>query len=154
DIQLGATLADHSTRPYVPPRGETSSTRDVYAYAVLALTTMAGIDPLADRYADDRYAAVADAVESADMPEPVRDLLASCVSDDPDDRPKSAGALLGRLRIVSGELDAASATVPTYYLRMTHRARQDVLAALALTEDAQIAPAVEEDLAAGAGITP
>jgi hypothetical protein len=153
DIQPGLTLAALSTKPYVPPRGEASRSRDVYAYAVLVLTTMAGIDPLDGSYEEDRYVAVTEAVERANVPAPVRDLLADCVSEDPDDRPQTAGALLGRLRGLQEQLTPAAPT-KTYYLGLTNRARSDVLAALALTEEAQVPPAIEDDLAGGCALAP
>ena len=154
DIQPGATLARLYTPPYFPPRGETSPSRDLYAYAVLVLTTLAGIDPLSEEYEEDPYRAVVDAVEGSAVPEPIRDLLASCVSDDPDDRPKSAGALLGRLRVLHGEFAVTTTAVTTHYFALTGAGRQGVLAALALTEELHVAPAIEEDLASGFGISP
>ena len=90
-------------RPYVPPRGETSPSRDVYAYAVLVLTTLAGVDPLSEEYEKDRYGQWPMQWNGRLYLNRYGDLLASCVSDDPDDRPKSAGALLGRLRVLHGE---------------------------------------------------
>ena len=91
---------------------------------------------------------MADAVERATSGT-VRDLLASCVSDHPDDRPKTAGALLGRLRVLHGEVAVSSRTATTHYLTLTKSGRQDVLSALALTEELQVTPAIEEDLAGG-----
>lgn len=153
DIQPGATLAGHYTPPYLPPRGETSPSRDLYAYAVLVLTTLAGVNPASEEYEEDRYRAVADALERASVPEPIRDLLASCVSEDPDDRPKSAGALLGRLRVLHAEFAGAESPLTTHYLALTAAGRQGVLAALALSEELQVVPAIEEDLAGGFGIS-
>jgi serine/threonine protein kinase len=60
DIQPGLTLADHATRPYVPPRGELSPSRDVYAYAVMVLTVLAD-----SRWAANRNAAVDEALDSS-----------------------------------------------------------------------------------------
>lgn len=153
DIQPGLTLADHSTKPYVPPRGELGPSRDVYAYAVLVLTTLAGIDPLADEYLEDRYVAVGEALDRAALPDPVRDLFGSCVSEDPDDRPHTAGQLLSSLNSVLVTLREPERTA-TYYLSLSKRARSEVLHELALADETEVIPAIEDDLAGGAGLLP
>jgi serine/threonine protein kinase len=126
DVQIGFTVADQGTKPYKPERGEYQPSRDVYAWAVLTLMALTGIDPFADEYAPDRYRAVRDALESAEIPPPIRDFLAECVSDDPDDRPATAVKALTQLRKLEAARAPSATHLPVYHIILTNRARSEI----------------------------
>ncbi len=154
DIQPGLTLAQHGTKPYQPARGEFTFSRDVYAFGVLVLMSLTGIDPFSSDYATDRYAAIADALDVVQVPDEVRDFLATCVSDEPDDRPADAAVALTTLRSIHEALSPQRPKGPVFYLQLTNRARVDIQEQLDLNDARQVERAIEEDLLEGCAIAP
>jgi serine/threonine protein kinase len=154
DIQPGFTVADQGTEPYKPEKGRYLDSRDVYAWGVLTLVALTGIDPFGPEYAQNRYHAVTDALEAVEAPRAVRDFLAGCVSDEPDDRPATAVKALADLRKILHALAPAKQDVPVYYLALTNRARAEIESILHLAESNQASRALEDDLAAGCGLAP
>lgn len=160
-IAPGATLRDQVTRPYAPPEyddGQHTAGRDVYAFGVLCVTVIAGIDPL-EGYEDDRYRAVRDALGQLDVPAMVHKLLSTCVDSDPDCRPVNAVVLRERLR----EAEAARRQAapqrlevehPVCSLKLTTKATSVLMDHLDLHTDLQIETAIIDNLADESSLVP
>lgn len=99
-LDPGITLAQFMTRPYAPPEddhGEFTETRDVFAFAVMAVRCLVG-RPLED------YAAVVRALEDdCDVVPEVHAALRRAISKDPVERPRNAGVLLQEIETIQRE---------------------------------------------------
>lgn len=131
----GHTLAAYSSRPYAPPEAESKSSfsRDVFAFGVflLACLTKGPIEGYED------FAPALDALE-ADLE--LIDLVESCVSLDPSDRPRSAPELLLRLEAVQRRHRAEEQRIRTISLDLSGGAKRRIM------EEEQIPEAGVRDL--------
>jgi serine/threonine protein kinase len=116
------TLAHFSSRPYAPPDSESKSSysRDVFAFGVLLLSSLAK-NPVED-YED--FAPALDTVE-ADLG--LLDLIDSCISLDPSDRPRDASELLVRVQGIQQRHKTRAVKHKTISLWLTHRAREQIV---------------------------
>ncbi|MEU0133793.1 AAA domain-containing protein [Streptomyces sp. NPDC006296] len=92
-VSLGLTMAPLGTVPYSPQeRGTRTPTAsyDLYSFAVLVLVCLTGRVP-----ADEEN--VLSGFANLDLPPEIAKALAPCLSDNPDDRPPSAGVLKAQL---------------------------------------------------------
>ena len=122
---------------YIAPEiyrgGRTDHRVDIFALGALLHTLLLGRLP-AQTPADVDLPAHAPVLHLADLPAPLRDLLARCLADDPDHRPADAEALLAALDDTRSRLGAPAPTIlaPVPTDSSTHSRRWPLAAALAL----------------------
>ncbi|MBL8969060.1 MAG: serine/threonine protein kinase [Myxococcales bacterium] len=122
---------------YIAPEiyrgGRTDHRVDIFALGALLHTLLLGRLP-AQTPADVDLPAHAPVLHLADLPAPLRDLLARCLADDPDHRPADADALLAALDDTRGRLGAPAPTIlaPVPADSSTYSRRWPLAAALAL----------------------
>ena len=116
---FGKTMSQLGTRPFMPPESGTENpvpAYDVYSFAVLVICCLLkdfdllGTTPEA-------------ALGRVSLPEPVKVLLARCLSDNEEDRPGSAGVVLAELQQIAKGASAA-ADVPEIGLHLPYAAEQ------------------------------
>ncbi|MDP2325793.1 MAG: serine/threonine-protein kinase [Gammaproteobacteria bacterium] len=99
-LDPGITLAQFMTRPFAPPEedyGEFTETRDMFAFAVLAVRCLVA-KPLDD------YAAVVRALShDCDVVPEVHAALRRALSREPAERPRNAGVLLQEIETIQRE---------------------------------------------------
>ncbi|WP_279071207.1 AAA domain-containing protein [Microbacterium lacticum] len=100
---FGKTMSQLGTRPYCPPESGTENplpAYDVYSFAVLVICCLLGDFEL-------NGTTPTAALGRVVVPEPIRLLLARCLSDEQEQRPGSAGVVLAELeQIAKGEAGA------------------------------------------------
>jgi serine/threonine protein kinase len=93
-VNLGITMAPLGTIPYSPPERGTADpvpAYDVYSFAVLVTVSLSG-------QVGANHGAVLAQFQSLDLPPDVQGVLARALSNNPTERPDSAGVLLAELR--------------------------------------------------------
>ena len=139
---------------YIAPEiyrgGRTDHRVDIFALGALLHTLLLGRLP-AQTPADVDLPAHAPVLHLADLPAPLRDLLARCLADDPDHRPADADALLAALDDTRGRLGAPAPTIlaPVPADSSTYSRRWPLAAALALAAVSFVGTANAQDVAAG-----
>lgn len=110
----GKTMSQLGTRPYCPPESGTENpvpAYDVYSFAVLVICCLLGDFELSGT-------TPSVALGGVDVPEPIRLLLARCLSDKEEQRPGSAGVLLAEMeQIAKGE--AVARDIPEIGIHLT-----------------------------------
>ncbi|MEV7063299.1 AAA domain-containing protein [Streptomyces collinus] len=97
-VSLGLTMAPLGTIPYSPQERGTrapSASYDVYSFAVLSIVCLTGRVPVDANQVRSEFA-------SLNLPPEIADALKPCLSDDPEDRPASAGVLKAQLEELQG----------------------------------------------------
>lgn len=148
DVEPGLTLAEFVTRPFAPAEldeGDFSYTRDVHAFGVLCVTSLAGIDPFDSRYRQRPYEAVSDSLREVDLPSDVRSFFEACVSERPEERPLNGAIALAQLERVGAAAKRAATPALTYWLGLSSKAREQVRLELQVN-DADVEKALEQDL--------
>lgn len=140
------TVAEFVSRPYAPPEDASTSgfTRDVFGFGVLVLACLSGAVPK-------DYPDIPASLDELDAPRDVADLIESCVSLDPANRPANALVLLAQLEAIQLRRRRKWLETPTIHLSLTKHARERFAegASLPSSSESDIAVAIEEDLAAG-----
>jgi hypothetical protein len=93
-VNLGVTMAPLGTVPYAPLErgtGTPSASYDLYSFAVLSIVCLTGRVPVDAEDVRREFAAL-------NIPPEVAEVLKSCLSDDPADRPASASILKAQLQ--------------------------------------------------------
>jgi hypothetical protein len=155
DFRPGLTLADFQTRPYAPPEfddGEFSYTRDVHAFGVLCLVALTGVDPFGELYRTAPYAAITDALALLDVPAEIDDLLRSCVSTDPEERPRDAAVAITRLRLIDQRRNVSQRPSQTFYLDLTPRMWEQLQLHTECSSRADATAVLESDLEEDAAV--
>ena len=122
---------------YIAPEiyrgGRTDHRVDIFALGALLHTLLLGRLP-AQTPADVELPAHAPVLHLADLPAPLRELLARCLADDPDHRPADAETLLAALDQTRDRLAGPTPTIlaPVPSDSSTHPRRWPLAAALAL----------------------
>ncbi|MCP2032610.1 serine/threonine protein kinase [Okibacterium sp. HSC-33S16] len=94
---FGKTMSQLGTRPYCPPESGTENpvpAYDVYSFAVLIICCLLNDFEL-------KGSTPEAALGQVDVPEPIRLLLARCLSDREEERPGSAGVVLAELEQIA-----------------------------------------------------
>lgn len=94
---FGKTMSQLGTRPYCPPESGTENpvpAYDVYSFAVLVICCLLGDFEL-------NGTTPSAALSRVDVPEPIRLLLARCLSAEEDQRPGSAGVVLAEIEQIA-----------------------------------------------------
>lgn len=157
EFQPGLTLADFQTRPFAPPEfdnGDYSYTRDVYAYGVLCVLALTGVDAFAEQYRKNPYAALADALDALDVPAPVDDFLRSCVSDDPEERPRNGGVAVAALTSIQEQRRGQTVEPQIFCLTLSEKARSQVQDHFGLATAEEAIKALEEDFSDDCAVAP
>jgi hypothetical protein len=145
-VRSAGTVAEFVSRPYAPPEDASTSgfTRDVFGFAVLVLACISSVAPT-------DYPDIPAAVDGLDAPREVVDLIESCVSLDPSERPQNALVLLAQLEAIQVRRRRKWLETPTIHLTLTKNAREKFVqgSSLPSSDEAEVAGAIEEDLAAG-----
>jgi superfamily I DNA and/or RNA helicase/tRNA A-37 threonylcarbamoyl transferase component Bud32 len=143
------TLAEFTSRPYTPPehdRGDYTYTRDVYGWGVIALRCLTSIE-LGD------YEDIPKALKSLDVPSEVLEIIESCVSDAPAERPHNAEVLLTQLEAIQNQrLRASRTTRGICYLKLSPKAMKSLQAELNASQP-EIERILRDDLNTACGIT-
>lgn len=143
------TLAEFTSRPYTPPehdRGDHTYTRDVFGFGVIALRCLTAVD-LMD------YDSIPKAMAALDVSPSVLEVIETCVSDDPTERPCNAEVLLAQLEAVQNQRFRASATKKGIcYLKLSSKATANLQNELN-TSQLEIERILQEDLTTICGIT-
>lgn len=143
------TLAEFTSRPYTPPehdRGDYTYTRDVYGWGVIALRCLTSIE-LGD------YEDIPKALKALDVPSEVLEIIESCVSDDPPERPHNAEVLLTQLEAVQSQrLRPSRTTRGICYLKLSPKAMKSLQAELNASQP-EIERILRDDLNTACGIT-
>lgn len=156
DIRSPAmTFVDAGTRPFRPREDDDGShtySRDVHALGVLFLVALSALDPYSEKYRSRPYDFLQDALEEADIPAEIDELIRQSVSEDPHDRPENASVFLRRLEQVQHLRERAWATRRTFHLGLTNNGRTKAMHALGASE-LQVEQAITDDLASDARIS-
>ncbi|HEX6204735.1 MAG TPA: AAA domain-containing protein [Solirubrobacterales bacterium] len=155
-FQPGLTLSDWRSPPYSPPEGEDathSHGRDVYAFGVMSLLILTGVDPGSEEF-EDPYEAVEHALGCLDAPEDLADLLARCASSEPAERPEDAVVALAALeRITEERSKQAGQALPVIYLSLSQKVRRFLDEEFELGTPVSQERFVLDELTEGAGIS-
>lgn len=154
-VAPGKTVMDHRTPPYAPPEydsGQFIASRDVYAFAVLALVALTGIDPYSEDLADP-YEATPAALLKANVDEEVRAFLRRCVAE-PEERFANAGVALAELDRVEMLLAArrrAGGVQPSQplYVALTLKVLRELAAAIDADTPEKARAVLNQDMAGG-----
>jgi serine/threonine protein kinase len=143
-LQPRITLNEFVSRPYAPPEpddGAYSYARDVYGFAVLCLWALSD-QPVRD------YEHLGPALEQLDVIQDVRQILARCLSADPNERPQTAGVLSHELaRIQSRRRQVwAAQDRKRCRVRLTVRAREAVAVQTGVSDEGAVQKFVEQDM--------
>lgn len=113
------TLAAYTSHPYAPPEAESKSSfsRDVFAFGVFVLVCLTGD-------AIEGYEDFPSALDTLEGDLEFIDLIESCVSLDPADRPRSAPELLVRLEALERRRQAVERPTRTISLELIPSARR------------------------------
>lgn len=118
----GYTFRFDHTPGYTPAQPEDERylfSRDCFAFAAVAISCAAG-RTIAD------HADIATALQEAALPDAVRPIIESCLSDDPADRPRLASFLKERLEQAHDALaDRSAGTIPIHLL-LTDQVQRDL----------------------------
>lgn len=142
-LDPGFTLAQFMSEPYSPAdhdHGEFAETRDVYAFAVLAVRCLSGEKP--KTHADVRTLLSG----KVNAPPEALTLLASCLSPAIDQRPRTGGVLLQKLTDLQDQRSRARERQATCYLALTNRARTKAEELLGAIDPPDLAQLIAEDL--------
>lgn len=113
-VSFGKTMGQLGTPPFSPPETGTAQpvpAYDLYSFAVLVICCLLNDFDLNGTVPEA-------ALGQIEVPEPIRLLLAKCLSEDPEHRPGSAGVLLAELERMSKGA-AADESVPEIGLHLT-----------------------------------
>ena len=143
-LQPRITLNEFVSRPYAPPEaddGTYSYARDVYGFAVLCLWALSD-QPVRD------YEHLGPALEKLDIIHEVRQILARCLSANPNERPQTAGVLSHELaRIQSRRRQVWAAQDRKHCrVRMTMRAGEAVAEQIGVNDEGSVQKFVEQDM--------
>ena len=116
------TLAHFSSRPYAPPDAESKSSysRDVFAFGVLLLAC------LTEKFVED-YEDFAAALDTLEADFELLDLIESCVSLHPSDRPRNASELLLKVQSIQRRQKAHERRHRHISLALTTTARRAIV---------------------------
>lgn len=143
-VNLGITMAPLGTVPYSPPERGTADpvpAYDVYSFAVLATICLGG-----------RVGASHDSMtaefDSLDLPPEVHTILARAMSDDPTQRPDSAGVLLAELNEIQEVRERRRVRQREVFVIIPVQVLDTYAQQYGLSKSAVSATAIIEDLAA------
>ena len=116
------TLREFTSPPFTPPeadKGYRLYSRDVFGFAAVAVWAL-NEQPLTD------YQTLINAARCLDIPEEPRNLIISCLSDNPDLRPETALPLLHELKSLHNKrkFTWVSKSLPTITLGLSNSARK------------------------------
>lgn len=141
-FQPKVTLAEFTSRPYTPPehdRGDYTYTRDVFGFGVIVLRCLTTVS-LTD------YDSIPKALAALDASPAILEIIAACVSDDPEERPRNAEVLLAQLQAIQGQRSLAGAAKKgTCYLKLSPKAVSSLQNELKSSQR-EIERILEEDL--------
>jgi len=149
-LEPGVTLGTFQSIPYAPPEaddGAYSYTRDVHGFAAVVL------DCLTNVKLHDRDSLLA-ALDQVTIPDPVRDLLECCLSNDPQERPLNADVLLAKLDGIQESRHAEIARLEPIYLELSAHAVVQLRCEFPAESKDEIQAALLEDLETVWGIEP
>jgi hypothetical protein len=143
-LQPRITLNEFVSRPYAPPEpddGAYSYARDVYGFAVLCLWALSD-QPVRD------YEHLGPALEQLDVIQDVRQILARCLSADPNERPQTAGVLSHELARVQSRRRQVWAVQDRKRcrVRLTNRAGEAVAEQTGVNDEGAVQKFVEQDM--------
>lgn len=146
-------LASGRCEPYTPQPNEPTGgiydyKRDVYSFGVLVLHCLTDVE-LAD------YDDISKALNQLQVPEEIKEIIESCVSFNPEDRPNTAEILLADLKVAQKKRETPDARKKeTCYIDFANKERsqkaQDILQLNSLQEVRQI---ILDDLNTECGFT-
>lgn len=136
------TTIDFMSRPYSPPEKDSTYSRDVFGFGVLALGATSETE-IKD------YPDIDRALGEADLPEDMFDLLRRCVSLSPEDRPKTGVVLFEELNAIMDRRRASRKTRTKLHLALTSTVEKKLAEALDLAGQ-KLRSAVCADLGIGA----
>ncbi|WP_343698941.1 AAA domain-containing protein [Caulobacter sp.] len=144
------TLREFVSPPFTPPEvddGSGTLSRDVFSLAAL-FCWYASEEELTSYDAVGRFAST-----SERFPPAIRTVLCSALSEDPDERPATAGDLLDRIERVNQAAKTPPAALSCQLALAHHRADQ-IARAFELSDRGAVEQAILEDLNAICGIKP
>lgn len=139
---VGVTFSDRGTSIYRPPEdddGNYSLSRDVFAFGMLLIQVLT---PVALKTHEEARTQL----EQLNLPESVKVWLATAISDNPAQRPKSASAALVQFEALLDDLRKSDTSRLPMYLRVEAKVRQYVETHSDLLGSAAVTAAIEADL--------
>ena len=121
-VESNHTLAQYSSVPFAPPERESKSSfsRDVFGFGVFLLVSLSA-------EAVEGYTDFPRALDSLEVDLEVVDLIESCVSLEPADRPRSAPELLLKLDAIRQRRRAADRRVRSLSLDLVPSVKQRII---------------------------
>src|SRR5207253_1849969 len=87
-LSIGTTVRGNRTEPYAPPPDQESAreffTRDIYAFGVLVMLAIAGVDPFTPEFQEHPYGSIQKARQQLKAPPALRAFLERCVNPIPE----------------------------------------------------------------------
>ena len=139
---IGITLAGYRTEPFAPPErdsGAYSDTRDVFSFAVLAISC------LWDRKVSS-YDEVYRGIKDLNVPPAVSEVLEACLDQLPENRIANVVDLFARLEKIHKSREKAWAETPRWYVRLTERASLDMQKLRPIGSVADVSQLITDDL--------
>ncbi|HEU4635546.1 MAG TPA: protein kinase, partial [Edaphobacter sp.] len=153
----GRTLQDWHSPPYSPREAEDEAhrySRDVYAYGVMSLMILTGVDPRASAFQGARYDAIDEALGMVKGPEDLLDYLSRCVATDPDERPENAAVALAAIeQIEEKSRSVERSRDPVLYLQMRPKVKEYLVQEFDLRVHAAQERFLLEEFADGVGVS-
>ena len=137
----GVTFAGWNSPPYTPPEMDSSdfiNTKDIYGFAALSISCLEGraLNP------DEN---LLDLLKEQDIDTSITEVLAECLNEHPQDRPRSIDEVIDSLDRLSIKASPSTSTI-NCYLALTNRALQQLELHLNITGKSAIEGAVSRDL--------
>lgn len=145
----GYTFRFDHTPGYTPskPEEDLVLTRDGYGFAAVALSCLTG-----RIFTNDEE--LRTALQEAVVPEPIRSVLASCISDDPTQRPRIASLLKERLEQATAAEERRSEPTVEIFLQLNTKTKTGLERRLDTDDDKLVEQFVCEELDEPCGIIP
>jgi serine/threonine protein kinase/RecA/RadA recombinase len=160
DISLGMTVADFRSKPFAAPLEEGAhryTAGDVYSLGVTALAVLSGVNARTSRFDEDPRLFVDEAFAAIDAPDEAIEFLRRCTALKIADRPRNGGVALAELDALTQRREEAARkhgfkAVPTCYLSLSARARENLVADLDLESEQAAEAAYLADLTEGVSL--